>query len=1011
MRNIARSAILRAGIFLAICLCAFALDPSLDVSQYAHTSWKVREGFTKGTVSSIAQTSDGYIWLGTEFGLLRFDGVRTVPWQPPPGQHLPAERIYNLLAARDGTLWIGTTKGLASWRGGKLTQYPEFMGQSIRAQIVEDFEGTVWAGSLAAAPAGKLCAIRKDGIRCFGDEASLGTGVGGLYEDRNRNLWVGVRAGLWRWKPGAPEFYPQPGPPNGIQGMADGGDGSLLFGPRSGIMRLVGGKTEPYPLPGTSPEFTTALMLPDGGEGLWIGTSDAGLVHLHQGRTDTYRQSDGLSGDFITALMKDREGSVWVATDGGLDRFREAAAATISLNQGLSNASILSVLADPDGSIWLSTRRGMNHWKNGQITVIGNEKFGGTYPGSLFLDSRGRVWVSTIHDFGYIQDGRFIPLKSVPGGVVYSIVEDSTGSLWIANKELGLIHLLPGSRFQVTPWTALGHKDPALAMAWDADRKGLWVGFRQGGITFFADGHVRATYSVANGLGGGRVNDFRLDSDGTLWAGTEGGLSRLKNGRTATLTTSSGLPCDSTHWVREDDAGFCWLYTTCGLVRIARSELDAWGTATETGTARPRVHATVLDSSDGVRNLDDVGGYTPHVATTPDGKLWFLPSDGVSIVDPHHLPFNRLPPPVRIEQITADRHQYTPGLDGRQLRLPPLVRDLQVDYTALSFAAPEKVQFRYMLEGWDRDWQDAGPRRQAFYTNLSPRQYRFRVLACNNSGVWSEAGAFVDFVIAPAWYQTPFFMVSCTVLTLGLLATLYRLRVSHVEREFNVRVEERVGERTRIARDLHDTLLQSLAGVSLQLDGISKQAAKHPEKTPSMIAHVREQVDACFREARLKVWDLRSPSLDRQGLSAALNGLVERIGIATSARCGVTVAGEPRPCPPEVEEELLRIAQEAASNAARHAHANEIRIALEYSPASLTLSVSDDGRGFNPEEGYRKSGHWGLKNMHERAAQVRGTCSISTAAGQGTQVRIHIPLPPLSVRTTLAKQSHSNSAG
>jgi signal transduction histidine kinase/ligand-binding sensor domain-containing protein len=1009
IRDIVDAVLVPAGIILAICPCLFGLDQSLDVSQYVHTSWKIREGFTKGTVSAIAQTPDGYLWLGTEFGLLRFDGVKAVPWQPPQGQHLPSERIYNLLAARDGTLWIGTTKGLASWRDGKLTQYPTLAGQSIRAQIVEDYEGTVWAGSLAAPPFGKLCAIGKGGVQCYGDEGSLGSGVGGLYQDHNRNLWVGVRNGLWRWKPGAPQFYPAPGPPNGIEGMAESEDGSLLFGPRTGITRVVGGKTEAYPLPGNVPEFTTALMLRDRDAGLWIGTSDAGLVHLHRGRTDLFRQADGLSGDFITSLFTDREGSVWVATDGGLDRFREAAAATISLSQGLSNASILSVLADRDGSVWLATRRGLNHWNNGQITVLGNEAFHGTYPGSLFMDSRGRVWVSTIHDFGYLNDSRFLPLKKVPGGVVYAIAEDSAGTLWIANKELGLIRLGRDGQVGITPWTVLGHKDPALAISPDPLRGGLWVGFRQGGIEYFESGQVKASYSSANGLGAGRVNDLLLEADGTLWAGTEGGLSLIKNGRAATLTTRNGMPCDSTHWVREDGAHSFWMYTTCGLVRVARSELDAWAGA-EAGAAEGRketaagVHAAVFDNSDGVRSLDDIGGYTPHVARGSDGKLWFLPSDGVSIVDPSHLPFNQLPPPVLVEQITADRHSYNPK-SGGSVHLPPLARDLEIDYTALSFVAPEKVRFRYMLEGWDQSWQDAGTRRQAFYTNLSPRNYRFRVSACNNSGVWNDAGGFVDFVIDPAWYQTGWFVVSCTVASIALLVTLYRLRVNHVEREFNLRVEERVGERTRIARDLHDTLLQSLAGVSLQLEGISKLAATQPERTPSLISHVREQVNACFREARLKVWDLRSPALASHGLTAALNGLVERIGIATSARCGVAVSGSPRPCPPEVEEELLRIAQEAASNATRHAQANEIRIALDYGETSLTLSVCDDGKGFDPEEGYRKSGHWGLKNMQERAAQVRGTCSITTAAGQGTQIEIRVPLSSSVPRNAIAKQA------
>jgi ligand-binding sensor domain-containing protein len=361
-------------MLLARCPCVFALDPSLDVSQYAHTAWKIREGFTKGQIASIAQTPDGYLWLGTEFGLLRFDGVRAVPWQPPSGQYLPSSRIFSLLAARDGALWIGTSKGLASWKGGKLTQYPALAGQAIRAAILEDHEGTIWVGGLTSSAPGRLCTIQNGSVQCYGEDGTLDNGVSGLYEDRSGNLWVGARSGLWRWKPGSPKFYPAPAPAasgGGIQGLSESDDGALLFGPRSGIMRLVGDKTEAYPLPGTVQQLTTIRLLHDRDGNLWIGTSDGGLVHVHQGRTDLFAQADGLSGDFINALLIDHEGTIWVATDGGLDRFREFAVPTLSLNQGLSNASILSVLADRDGSVWLSTRRGLNRWNNGQITIFG----------------------------------------------------------------------------------------------------------------------------------------------------------------------------------------------------------------------------------------------------------------------------------------------------------------------------------------------------------------------------------------------------------------------------------------------------------------------------------------------------------------------------------------------------------------------------------------------------------------------------------------------------------------
>ena len=274
-----------AGILLS--RSAWALDPALDVSQYAHRAWSVREGFAKGSILAIAQTPDGYLWLGTEFGLLRFDGVRNILWQPPPGQRLPSTFIRSVLAARDGTLWIGTLKGLASWKDGKLTQYPELAGQDIFA-LLEDREGTVWAGGVGLPPPGRLCAIQSGGVQCHGEDGSLGYGTSALYEDSKGKLWAGARDGLWRWKPGPPKFYSLPGEPNGIRGLAEDADGALLIGMRGGIRRFVDGKTEAYPLPGTVRQFRTDRLLRDRDGGLWIGTQDRGLLHVHQGRADVF---------------------------------------------------------------------------------------------------------------------------------------------------------------------------------------------------------------------------------------------------------------------------------------------------------------------------------------------------------------------------------------------------------------------------------------------------------------------------------------------------------------------------------------------------------------------------------------------------------------------------------------------------------------------------------------------------------------------------------------------------
>jgi ligand-binding sensor domain-containing protein len=354
------------GIALVCGPSASALDPAFDVNQYAHTAWLFREGFAQGRVTAIAQTPDGYLWLGTEFGLLRFDGVRSAPWHPPGNEHLPNSWIRSLLAARDGTLWIGTLKGLASWMDGTLTQYPELAGHSVNT-LVADREGTIWAGGYAG-PTGTLCAIKNGSARC--DRNGFGQWVGSLYEDRDGTLWATAQTGLWRWRPGAPKHYPMPDSTIGSsQALNENGNGRLLIAAGDGIRQLVEDKGIAYPLLGARSEFRPERLLRDRDGGLWIGTVDRGLLHIHQGRTDVYTQANGLSGDFVTRLFEDREGNVWVATKNGLDRFRDFAVRTISANQGLPSAPPWSVLAARDGSVWLGSLDGLSRWNSGQVTV------------------------------------------------------------------------------------------------------------------------------------------------------------------------------------------------------------------------------------------------------------------------------------------------------------------------------------------------------------------------------------------------------------------------------------------------------------------------------------------------------------------------------------------------------------------------------------------------------------------------------------------------------------------
>jgi ligand-binding sensor domain-containing protein/signal transduction histidine kinase len=988
--------LLLASLLLVVCPCAFALDPALDVNEYGHMAWKLRDGFFKGNIFAITQTSDGYLWLGTEFGLLRFDGVRAVAWQPPPGQHLPDNFVRLLRTSHDGTLWIGTNKGLASWKDGKLTEYPELTGAVVDA-LLEDRQGTIWVGASAvAATSGRLCSIRVGALECHGEDGRFGRYVGDFHEDGEGTLWVAAENGLWRWWPGPPKLYPTRDRLNLFQSLAEGDSRSILVSTTGGVWQFADGQFKPYSASGAVRGSESSRLFRDRDGGLWIGPRGKALVHVHQGKTDVFGTSDGLTGDDFFTLFEDRERNIWISTADGLDLFRETAVRTLTLKQGLLNREVGSVLADRDGTVWLGTFGGLNRWKNGEITIpstgnaVHDGKVHGRGPTALFGDDRGRLWVSTFQGLGYLESDQFVALSGVPIGAVHSIVEDRGGDVWVAIEPFGLVRLTQSNKVQKFPVANLRRKDYPTAMAVDPVRDGLWIGFAQSGIAYLAGGQIRESYSSADGLGDGYITDIRIDSDGTLWAATRTGLSRLKNGRIATLTSKNGLPCDTVHWSIEDDDRSLWLYTACGLQRIAHSDLEAWAT-----DPKRTVAPAVFDNSDGVRALAYPIGYSPKVAKSLDGKLWFLPGDGASIIDPRHLPFNKLPAPVHVEQISADHNVYWQNSWGDRtanLHLPAQIRDLEIDYTALSYVAPEKVHFRYKLEGWDNDWQWVGNRRQAFYTNLSPGDYRFRVSASNNSGVWNEAGTSFAFSIAPAYYQTTWFRLSCVAAFLAMLWALYQLRLRQAMQRVRHRMEGRLVERERIARELHDTLLQSVQGLILKFDAVAKQI---PRDEPTRLAmdEALDRADEVMGEGRERVRNLRAGASALTDLPAAFQRVADETAPGREATFKTIVEGSVRELKPMILEESYSIGREALINALAHSGGLHVEVEIIYDPRQFRLRVRDDGRGVDPgilEKGGRP-GHWGMQGMRERAQGMGAQLGLWSRPGSGTEVELSVP--------------------
>jgi signal transduction histidine kinase len=486
-----------------------------------------------------------------------------------------------------------------------------------------------------------------------------------------------------------------------------------------------------------------------------------------------------------------------------------------------------------------------------------------------------------------------------------------------------------------------------------------------------------------------------VSADGTVWVGTDGGLSRIREGRVTTLSTADGLPCESVDSTIEDATGGIWLYTPCGVVHLPPAVLRGWADAVDRGGVAPQVQPVVFDSRDGApRAVASSLTMTPHLAIGGDGKIWLAAQDGVALVDPAALPRNALPPPVHIEQLVADRREYG-AASG--VALPPLVRDLQIDYTALSLVAPEKNAFRVMLEGRDTDWQDVGTRRQAFYTDLGPGAYEFRVIASNNSGVWNETGATLSFSIAPAYYQTQWFRAVVVGVSVGLVWAGYRVRLRQVARQYQRRLDDRVNERTRIARELHDTLLQSFHGLLLRFQTASYLLPDRPSEAKAQLDSAIERAAKAITEGRDAVQDLRGSTAERHDLAIAIRTLGEELSAHASTHppptFTVAVEGPTRALRPLVRDEVYKIAAEALRNAFRHAHATGVEVELRYDDKEFRLRVRDDGDGIDAKvlANQGLEGHYGLRGMTERAALAGGKLAVWSEVGAGTEIELRLP--------------------
>jgi ligand-binding sensor domain-containing protein/uncharacterized membrane protein YphA (DoxX/SURF4 family) len=755
---------------LSVCLFlpapALALDPSKPVMQYARTTWTQLGDSPRAPVAALAQTKDGYLWLGTNGeGLIRFDGVRFSKWRNQ--STLPSQSVASLRASSDGALWIGTPAGLSRFKNNNLITYTTKEGLSAGAvkAIAEQPAGVIWVGTYGY-QSGGLSRLQDGRIQTFGpDDGLAGLGLSDVYADHRGNLLVGGRGGLTRWSAKSPTVVFRSDPEQ-IVSIAETPDDAVWLVSSRGLLRSSQQHVQPYPLPGNP---TPYRVLVDRDGALWIATRGQGIFHLHQQQIEQFTRQDGLSSDTVWALLEDAEGNIWAGTENGVDRFRERKVATLSTRERLSGDDISSVVATLDGGVCVGVRRtGLDCIENGLVKSYGRREgltdatvsaLAGSDDGTFLVATRGGV---TVFHAGQFRS------SSKNLGEVYAISKGRDQSVWLADIRKGLFRFRGGANpAAVAPERFAGKPISALL----SDSSGvLWIGSAQGGATVYKDG-VFKTLTTAQGLGSGYVAGFLEDHTRAIWAATEGGLSRYRDGRFVTLTTRNGMPCDSVQDILEDDIGYLWLRTRCGLVRAKQADLSAVAAG---GTSQ--IHFEIFGASDGFRTAARPQGTTPRAAKSRDGRLWFATGEGLAVIDPKHIPRNTVPPPVHIEQTLVDSK---PVDTSRSVKLPPTMMRLEINYTALSFTDPDRVFFRYKLDGFDPTWVDAGTRRQAFYTGLRPGSYNFRVIACNNDGVWNEAGAAFSFDVEAAFLQTGLFAWLSASVGMLFLWVVYYTKFHH----------------------------------------------------------------------------------------------------------------------------------------------------------------------------------------------------------------------------------------
>lgn len=969
------------AVALLVMCPAAALDPHKLLTQYSRSFWNQEQGLPQDTVFRLAQTGDGFLWAGTSEGLVRFDGYEFVVYDRA-NAGLPANHITALRASSDNSLWIGTPNGLALYRAGQFRIFTTLEGLPDNAisMLYEDRNGALWIAAglfLARYEAGKFTTYAP------GRDIPVRS-VRVLCGDRGQGLWVA-----------------------GFGGVAKLADGKFV--------RMIDAET----LSGNVP----SNMLVDRDNNLWVAGSQGILVRTAAGEIRRYDSRQGLPDNAVRVVFEDGDGNVWAGTNGGLARFSKGRFISLATPESPGRDQVFSIYEDAEHNLWVGASSGLTRFRDDIFTVYGtSEGLPSDTPSSVFQDHAGRIWVG-FHSSGLMlfsglqrrlytradglpaneifsiresRDGRLLlstpaglaqmgdagfsiyrPPDPLARGTVYDALEDSGGRLWLATPNgLGRVHL---GKFEVViPGGPLVRNSFGVLAEGRSGR--IWAGTLGQGFWLVENGSTRP-FRTDDGLSNNSIRSLLEDRDGMLWIGTfGGGLNSFRDGKFHPFTARDGLLSDNIAHIT-DSGEYLWLSTTRGICRVSKKQLQDFADGRVT-----RLTPANFGFQDGLRSAQS-GPSHPVAAggtRTSDGRLWFPTSRGLAVLDPRRQKRPLTAPPVHILDMKVEGRIVE---SNAPIRLPPGTSRIQLRFAAIHLSAPEQLEYSYKLEGLDSAWVNGGNRRVIDYSGLRPGKYRFLVSAKLPGGPVGERTQ--SFELLPHFYETKWFLGVCAALLVAAVAGAYQLRLRTVRARFRLVLEERA----RIAREIHDTLAQGFTGISSQLDAVAMCIPEEGSPARQHLDLARRMARHSITEARRSVMDLRTAALEGRDLAAALEAGA-RVWAATSGTdVEVDISPPQRMLPQDVEQHLLRIAQEAVANALKHAGATKIRVRLHCDAHHLYLHIADDGRGFDNTAAFSLSdGHFGLLGMRERAQRVRGELRLDSKSGQGTSVEVMVPL-------------------